>query len=302
MPTLFITRGLPGSGKTTLAVKWVARDPSGRARVNRDDLRAMMHSSLFIPGHTEKQILAARDTTITALLGAGVDVFCDDTNLPQRTVRDLMRLAARCGADFAVYDLTHVPVEECIVRDAARPRPVGEEVIRSQHLRFLRGRPTPLPLPEAARPVDATLQPYTPPEGAPRAVLLDVDGTAALMNGRSPYDWGRVGEDLPNMPVIEAARALHAAGNVIVVMSGRSDSCRDATTAWLDAHLGVPYVGPFMRADGDTRPDSVVKAELFDAYVRDHYDVRIVLDDRDQVVKTWRALGLTCFQVAPGAF
>jgi hypothetical protein len=36
--------------------------------------------------------------------------------------------------------------------------------------------------------------------------------------------------------------------------------------------------------------------------VRDNFDVQFVLDDRDQVVEMWRAMGLTCLQVAPGNF
>lgn len=39
MNTLTITRGLPGSGKSTWAKAWTAADPTCRARVNRDDLR-----------------------------------------------------------------------------------------------------------------------------------------------------------------------------------------------------------------------------------------------------------------------
>ena len=58
-----------------------------------------------------------------------------------------------------------------------------------------------------------------------------------------------------------------------------------------------------MRDVGDSRRDSVVKGELFSAYVDGVYDVRLVFDDRDQVVtETWRTLGLTCFQVAEGNF
>ncbi|WP_397517910.1 AAA family ATPase [Rhodococcus opacus] len=35
-----LTRGLPGSGKSSLARLWVQQDPEGRVRINRDDLRA----------------------------------------------------------------------------------------------------------------------------------------------------------------------------------------------------------------------------------------------------------------------
>jgi hypothetical protein len=57
-----------------------------------------------------------------------------------------------------------------------------------------------------------------------------------------------------------------------------------------------------MRPVGDMRKDSVVKAEIFDREIRGRYHVVAVFDDRDQVVKTWRSLGLTVFQVAEGSF
>ena len=57
-----------------------------------------------------------------------------------------------------------------------------------------------------------------------------------------------------------------------------------------------------MRATGDQRRDSIVKLEIFDQEIRDRYHVIGVFDDRQQVVRMWRALGLTVFQVAEGDF
>lgn len=140
MPTLHITRGLPGSGKTTHARAWVAENPTTRARINRDDLRAMLHNSTHIRGSngqrgTEQAIIAARDAAIVALLSQGLDVICDDTNLPALTVAQLRRLAGRARARFEVIDLTGVPVEVCVARDAARSgrARVGEQVIWGMH-------------------------------------------------------------------------------------------------------------------------------------------------------------------------
>src|SRR6185369_12746312 len=109
-------------------------------------------------------------------------------------------------------------------------------------------------------------------------------GTVALMNSRSPYDVTRVHEDLPNLPVIAAVQAMHAAGHRIVFCSGRTDDCRDATQEWLAAHVGVPYEGLFMRVTGDSRRDSVVKREIFDREIRTRYRIVGVFDDRQQVV------------------
>ncbi|SHN43663.1 LNS2 domain-containing protein [Cryptosporangium aurantiacum] len=137
----------------------------------------------------------------------------------------------------------------------------------------------------------------------PAAVLVDIDGTlAARVTDRSPYDWHRVGEDAPVAAVVTVVRALHAAGHRIVVVSGRDDECRRQTESWLTHHLDVPYDELLMRRARDNRRDAVVKRELYKRHIRDRYDVQFVLDDRDQVVRMWRELGLVCFQVAPGNF
>ncbi|WP_371793116.1 AAA family ATPase [Streptomyces sp. NBC_01471] len=302
MPTLHFTRGLPASGKTTWARSWTAENRAGRVRVNRDDLRAMLNSSEHIKGVTEKRVMAVRDATILELLHQGYDVVCDDTNLPQRVARDLARLADRAGAALDVHDFTHVLLDTCLERDAAREASVGEDTIRGLHQRFLAGKSSPLPLPEDSRAAARVGLRYEPKPDSPKAVLVDIDGTVALMDGRSPFDETRVHQDLPNAPVISVVRALHAAGQAIVFLSGRSDSCWAVTKAWLNENVGVPYDGPFMRRIGDCRKDSIVKVELFDAHVRDTYNVTCVLDDRTQVVQAWRAIGLTVLQVDDGDF
>ena len=302
MSILIITRGLPGSGKTTHARAWVAGDREHRARVNRDDIRSMIDEGEFVKGVTEPCILAARDALILGLLSKGLDVICDDTNLPQRTSRDLFRLAKRARAAFAVYDYTDVPLDLCIARDARRDdkQPVGEAVIRDMHMRYLNGKDFPLPQPE--EPDDNAFEPwpYTAAEGTEPAVLVDIDGTLALHGTRSPFDETRVHEDTPNLPVITVVRAL-AEAHWIVFVSGRTDGCRAETEKWLAEHVKVQF-DLFMRPAGDMRKDAIVKRELFDQHIREHYDVTCVLDDRYQVVEMWRALGLTVLQVAEGNF
>jgi predicted kinase len=306
MPTLIITRGLPGCGKTTRAVTWVAEDPVGRARVNRDDLRSMAHDGAWIgrdagtPG-TERAITGARDAAITAMLSASVDVVCDDTNLPARVVRDLMALAGRCGAQVEVWDMTDVDVDVCVERDATRAgsAQVGAAVIRGLHNRHIAGRACPLPVPEP-KPGQEPPAPYVPPEGKPTAWIVDVDGTLAHMSGRSPFDWARVGEDTANPAVLDFVNTV-AHRRTVIVMSGRDGSCRDATEEWLRDNF-VAFDLLLMRAEGDMRDDTIVKRELFDQHIRDRFQVVGVLDDRNKVVAMWRAMGIPCFQVAEGDF
>jgi hypothetical protein len=112
----------------------------------------------------------------------------------------------------------------------------------------------------------------------------------------------RVDLDLPNHVVINAIRAMHHAGHTVVYCSGRTDDARQATADWLAEHVGLPYAALHMRITGDTRKDSIVKREIFDADVRHRWNVIAVFDDRNQVVRMWRDLGLTVFQVADGNF
>lgn len=287
MTRLIMTRGLPASGKSTWAEGEVlAARPGAIVRINKDLLREMLHAGRH-QGRTEKQILAARDALAASNLAAGVDVIVDDTNLNPFHEERLRELAADRGAVFEVKDFTDVPLDECIRRDLRRVRSVGETVIRQMFDEWLRPAPT---------------TPPPAPHDASRAVLVDVDGTVALMRTRGPFDWHAVATDEPNLPVIAVVRALADAGHRIVFMSGRDGVCRDETAAWLNEHVTADF-DLHMRAPGDNRKDAIVKRELFDTHIAGRFHVVAVLDDRDQVVRMWRdELGLTCMQVAPGAF
>jgi predicted kinase len=285
MAKLTIARGLPGSGKTT----W-AKTQHRAVRVNRDELRRMLHGGWTGEDWAERQVTKAQRATIEALLKAGANVISDDTNLSAKAVRDLTKLAARVGADAEVVDFTHVSLQTCIQRDAQRAEGerVGEQVIRRMHERYLTGK-------EPAIELEA-------PDRKPDAILVDLDGTVAIMGRRSPYDTSRVHLDTPNQPVIRAVRAMYEAGHTILYCSGRTDDGREATETWLDKHVGVPHAGLHMRVTGDSRKDSIVKQEIYERELKHAWHIVAVFDDRNQVVKMWRSLGLTVFQVADGDF
>lgn len=139
MSKLTVTRGLPGSGKSTWAREQQANNPK-LWRVNRDDLRAMLRPT-WIYGNADAEgwCTAAQYGAIRDLLDANADVVVDDTNLMPEVVDMYRKLAKAYGAEFEVKDFTEVPLEDCIERDAARPEPVGEEVIRRMHDKYLAG-------------------------------------------------------------------------------------------------------------------------------------------------------------------
>lgn len=138
-----------------------------------------------------------------------------------------------------------------------------------------------------------------------KIVVCDIDGTLALMGGRGPFEWDRVGEDVPNEAVINVVAALAGFDGgdwySLVLISGRMEQCRAATVKWLDTHLRYEYEALYMRPDDDFRPDVELKREIYDTHLADR-EILCVFDDRDQVVRMWRELDLTCLQVADGSF
>jgi predicted kinase len=318
MTKLIATRGLPGSGKSTFARQYAADLRADGLRVavfSRDALRDLLGVVSHGDAQGERLVTQTMQTMVTGASGVDV-VIVDATHLRARDLRSTIDMAAAAGVEYEVRDFTDVPLGECLRRNAMRPdraalgradgAMVPEEAVRSMYDRFLRGRTLPLPIPEPTEAKTALVaEPYEAKPGTPKAVMVDLDGTVADLNGRDPYNETTVLDDLPNTPVIDVVRWAVGNGYTPVFMSGRTDGCREDTERWLYQHVIHESFGPttlFMRAAGDGRPDNVVKLELFDKHVRDNYDVRFVLDDRASVVRAWRSIGLTVFQVAEGAF
>lgn len=312
MAKLTIVRGVSGSGKSTWATSQNA------VVVSRDALRLAFFGSNDQDYYTvDKDVLSQKEHTVTVLqdaaiegaLRAGKDVIVDNTNIEWKFVKQLAKLGYRSGAEVEVK-VFDVPLTKAVARNAMRARlggrDVPEDVIRKQHDR-LQGTKD--------RELEPVFQPkpYTGTPGKPKAILVDIDGTLAHMRGaRSPYDWKRVGVDEPDFDVMQVItwiglgmaaeyRGFHGEPAKVILMSGRDAVCRQETFDWM-VSWDFNYDELFMRPEGDMRPDNIVKAELFDTYVRDNYDVVMVFDDRNQVVDMWRRMGIKVAQVAEGDF
>jgi predicted kinase len=279
MSKLTICQGLPASGKTT----WTHQQKNV-TRVNRDDIRQLLHNSIWTK-QNEKETRHTRNILIEDALQRGRHVISDDTNLQPSTVKELQALAAKHNATIEYKTFFDITIEECIERDSKRPNPVGEKVIR-----------------EMSKLLPTKTPQYVPDVSEPKAIIVDIDGTLAHMDDRrGPFDWGKVGLDRVDENVKSVLKLMWNNNTEIIIMSGRDSVCREDTVKWLDDNY-VTFDQLLMRSENDTRKDSVVKSELFWRHVAPNYNVQFVLDDRNQVVDFWRSIGLVCWQVAPGDF
>jgi predicted kinase len=296
---VLILQGLPASGKSTYAKQRVGKDSRWK-RVNKDDLRRMIDNSHWSK-ENERHILSIRDQLITHYLLAGYDVIVDDTNfVPKHTQHITELVKSLAGLDVVIETkLFNVDPKECIKRNELRAEHerVPEKVIWDMYNKFVRPNEY----------IDQT--PYTGYDPTlPNAIICDLDGTLALLDDRSPYNCEEAGGDRVNLAVhgVLAAMCDMYKPLYVIFVSGRNERCRAATESWLEAigwvvGDGLNYL--FMRDDYDTRKDPIVKLDLFNKHVRGKFNVKFVLDDRDQVVEMWRkTLGLTCLQVNYGAF
>jgi predicted kinase len=280
---IYITKGLPASGKTTWA-KNMVENSSDTVRLNKDDIRRMLGGT-FTNGK-ENAVLEMRDFAIGTLLSKNYNVIVDDTNLHPKheaTIRE------KFGdkADIEIVSFLDVPLEECLKRDRVRPERVSESVIMDMYRKYIK------PIPENKMDPDL-----------PNCIIVDMDGTLALKGDRDIFDYSKVNLDTPNEPVVRAVMSwLKTDPSLnLIIMSGREDSCKEMTADWITGHLSIIPKEFHMRETGDRRPDNIVKQDLYDQNIKGKYNVMCVFDDRDQVVRMWRDNGLTVFQVAEGNF
>ena len=298
MQKIIITKGLPGSGKSTWAIDYVKNHPDTK-RINNDDLRRMFIGKNFGSDNQEKFISKIRHELIISCLSEGYSVIIDNTHLNPKRIeqikniveyfnhtQSLLEVGAK-EACFEIKDFTNVPVEECIKNDLNRLHSVGKDVIMQMYNQYLYKEP----------------QKLKQDERLPWVIVCDLDGTLALLNGRNPYDASMCENDEVNMPVARILVKYIDCGYKIIFCSGREDKYKQQTLKFLiKAGLGSESNLLFMRKTGDFRKDAIIKEEIFNEYIKNKYYVEFVLDDRASVVEKWRELGLTCLQVAKGDF
>lgn len=285
-----MTIGAPASGKSTWARKFI--EDKDYAIIERDKvrLRIQQRDGVVDANATEvcwpkwnfkleNEVTDMVRADIVRAAGMGMNIIISDTNLNRKHRDDLVGFLQYHGYVVS-FKLFPIEYAEAVKRDLKRTHPVGAQVIAKMIQQF----------------DDQFNPPVFKPESRFKAIMVDIDGTLAHMNGRGPFEWHRVGEDAVD-PVVRDLITREAASDVnIILMSGRDSICRKDTEKWLEEN-GVPYDCLYMRPENDFRPDTEVKREMYFQHVHGEYDVMYVIDDRPIVCRMWRQMGFKVFQV-----
>lgn len=269
----WITVGISASGKTHWTKEQNATD------VNRDWVRF----NIIAPGSDwstykfnkkkENEVTEIQEQMVMNAYSMGDNVVISDTNLNPNTRNKWIALLTELGYEVEIKEFP-ITLEQAYKRDSLRANGVGQNVIYSQYQKWLeyKGRKT-----------------YVADERKPKAVLFDIDGTLAQMEGRSPFAWDKVGTDSVKELIKAMAVGYDQQGYLIICVSGRDGVCYDDTQLWLHRNE-IPYWYLFMREEGDTRKDTIIKEEIFWAKIANDYNVVGVVDDRPSVLRMWHEL------------
>jgi len=137
-----------------------------------------------------------------------------------------------------------------------------------------------------------TLKGYNPGDVTDSCYIVDIDGTIALINNRSPYDGSKAHTDVVNTPVTDLLHLFMDASTAhkMVYSTGRSEKYREVTEQWLKAN-GLWFEGRtllYMRPEGEKKPDAEVKYDNYMEHIDGKFNVKLVLEDRGRVVRMYR--------------
>lgn len=143
-----------------------------------------------------------------------------------------------------------------------------------------------------------------------KTYIIDVDGTVADCSHRLPFiqqekpDWDafheQCSQDAPIQTVIDVIRALQFTypDRKFLYITGRMERNRGMTAEWLSP-LGLRVDDLLMRKEGDHRKDEIIKPELLAEWIEKNegHEIEACFEDRPCMVRKWREMGFTVFQM-----
>jgi predicted kinase len=279
-------RGLPCTGKSTLANSLIAEHPNQYVRINREELESVLLKST---DDVNKSLLyAIEESLIAEAIRHGKYIIWDNMHLSEEDDSRRKLIESKYGISFEVRTLL-VDLQEAIMRDSLRANHIGAEKIKYLFDTYLR--------------TSSNLPQYPVfDERKMDAWILDLDGTLAFNgSGRGWYEYDRVGEDVPNSPLVKLIHRIQvgkAFSERFLIVTGREDGyvARKETFKWITDN-GIPCDYLYMRKAKDQRADDIVKEEIYREHIEGHYNVLGIFDDRLSVCKMWYRLNLPIYRV-----
>jgi acid phosphatase class B len=147
-------------------------------------------------------------------------------------------------------------------------------------------------------------------------IVVDIDGTIAKVSEerfaflqQERKDWDKFYEmcfqDEPIQEIIDLVKMYYNYGYYVVFCTSRRESIREITNEWLKLHFSQDLLTKsklLMRPDKDHSKDYVLKPRLLKQHNIPLEDIKIILEDRNEMVKKYREMGLRVLQVADGDF
>lgn len=289
---IIVLQGPPACGKSTLAKKLHDEDKNN-VIICRDSIRESRGTYWLV--EQETYIDKVELLQVESALECGLTPVIDATNLNKKTIEKWENIASLYKAEIE-YKECILPYNEALERDKLRERQVGEKVLRKFYTKYY---------PHMLRiPNDRIMKEFD--ESKKSAIICDLDGTVALGYHRGVFEYEKVGGDIKDFRVCRILENLLKSGRYkkVIFLSGRERSCYTESEQWILNNIdlnGIDYQ-LLLRNVGDYRPDNIIKKEMYENLIEPYYDVQLVLEDRDKVVKMWRDLGLLCCQVYYGEF
>lgn len=298
MVKLLILIGLPGSGKTTWAKKFIAEreNDSDEAwvRVCRDDIRFMLQSVDF-KVENENLVTEIENSAVRSALQLGKSVLIDATHIKKSHRNAWHKIAKEYNVSVVEEKYFDVSLEECLKRNSQRDRKVPNSVIESMYQTLKKDLPRSL---TTTYPLRYTMT-YVRNNELPRCIIVDIDGTIADSMHRNPYDTSKCHEDKKITNVVDLAIKEFSSGTKIVFLSGRCERHRAVTESWIKAN--IPEISEyelFLKPNAiESEPDFLFKKDIVERKLVKKYNICYCLDDRPSVCRTLRKIGLTVFQL-----
>lgn len=301
---LILTRGIPGSGKSTWAKSWVNEDPEHRIRFNWDDMRNMM-GPYWVPSREpiNKHILWAAVNS-AAYNDRPYDIVIDNMNLNPKDWKQYEDWILNYNNSLNSEETNtqyvlefkdfFTPIEECVKRDSMRINPIGEKTIREIYNKYRHFIQTT----NVEKYVNNLVK---PDPDKPYCVVIDMDSTMCFNTNKRPwYGKGAAEEminDIENFGVCETVWALMQEYPIIVA-TGRDTSQEEVTRKWLSQHRIYP-IKYYFRTEGDYRKGTEVKKEQIEKIIKD-YNILVIFEDSEPIVQMYRDMGLTVLQPNKG--